>query len=87
MISKTNSKRILKWFFRAVWALKGVLNTKQTSVTFANSFFVKITINMSVMGLEQVHQSAEQSKSEKCVSLFDIASSSREWSTIPMNLY
>lgn len=87
MISKTNSKRILKLFFRAVWALKSVLNTRQTSVTFANSFFVKITINMSVMGLEQVHHSEEQSKLGKSVSLFDIASSSREWSTIPMNLY
>lgn len=55
-----------------------MLNTRQTSVTFANSFFVKITINMSVMGLEQVHHSEEQSKLGKSVSLFDIASSSRE---------
>lgn len=71
-----------------MWGLKGVLNTwEKTRVTFANSFFfVKITINMSVMGLEQVHHSEEQSKLAKCVSLFDIASSSREWSTIPGEL-
>lgn len=62
MVGKTDARIIFKWLFRAVWALKGVLNTRQTSVTFANSFFfVKITINSSVMGLEQVHHSEEQS--------------------------
>lgn len=57
MIIKNNSKPILI-IFSPEWGLKGVLNRSQTTITFANSlFFVKITINMCIMGLKQVHHS------------------------------
>lgn len=59
-------------------SLKECVKYKADKRYFCKFILVKITINMSVMGLEQVHHSEEQSKLGKSVSLFDIASSSRE---------
>lgn len=59
MIIKNNSKtKPILIIFSPEEGLKGVLSRCQTTITFANSlFFVKITINMYIMGLKQVHHS------------------------------